>query len=112
MFLVLLIVGMPFMGVFFDHLGEQEITLRTEDNILIGEAGWTKYEIPFDTVTEVTLLDKLPERLIRKAGSSFENLIKGRFYSEETGNIRVLLDPGPGPEEPVYSRSLRNRIFL
>ncbi|MBQ2310226.1 MAG: hypothetical protein II186_06225 [Erysipelotrichales bacterium] len=96
-FLVLLIVGMPFMGVFFDHLGEQEITLRTEDDILIGEAGWTKYEIPFDTVTEVTLLDKLPERLIRKAGSSFENLIKGRFYSEETGNIRVLLDPGVPP---------------
>ena len=43
------------------------------------------------------LLEELPENLVRVNGTGMDTLLKGNFYSNETGNVKVILDPETPP---------------
>ena len=62
---VLLLLGLPFMGMGLDQMNYQPISLKTEGNVLKAEAGWTDYEIDLESADSIELLEKLPKGLSR-----------------------------------------------
>lgn len=56
-----------------------------------------KYEIALEDIEEISVLDELPNRLSRTAGTGLPNLLKGRFRCEFASRIYLSLDPTVSP---------------
>lgn len=91
------LLATPFLGVFMDNLGRQEIVITAEEQQIEAKAGMTDYKVSLEEVQEIQILEELPEGLVRKVGTGMDTLLKGRFYSPSTGNVIVMLDPTCGP---------------
>ena len=68
------------------------ISLSITDNTLIAEHWKTDYEIPVDSIFEVTLLEELP-RTSKVNGTGMDNLEKGTFRTSEDGKVQCFLNP-------------------
>ena len=94
----LILLSLPFSGIWFDGMDRQEILLEmTDSGTVHAHAGWTDYTVKTEEIEEMEVLYELPEGLSRRSGTGMEHLIKGRFTSERTGNMTVLADPTVPP---------------
>lgn len=96
-FLVLLLLAMPFMGIFIDSMGTKPIEMNVTEETVTVKSGRKVYSVEMDEIDEAVLLDKLPANLRRKWGTGMENYLEGKFSSDDTGAVTVLLDPTQAP---------------
>ncbi|MCR4951818.1 MAG: hypothetical protein K6A40_10890 [Solobacterium sp.] len=114
-FLVLTLMGLPFLGTYLDYAGRKEITVTLNDQTVTAQAGRTNYSVTLSDIENVELLEQLPDDLQRRVGTGLETLYEGRFRSTYTGDVTVLLDPGKGPfllirtEEKTYLFGVREQ---
>ncbi|MBQ1878225.1 MAG: hypothetical protein II161_05340, partial [Erysipelotrichaceae bacterium] len=94
---VLLLVCLPFMGIYGDYMSTQPIEIAVENETLKADLGMIHYDIAASDIKEIRLLETLPEGLNKVAGIGMDDLIQGRFSSTEFGNLTVLADPQKGP---------------
>lgn len=108
-FLVLLLVGMPFLGVWIMQEEAAPVELSVADGSLLGEHLYSHYDLPLERVEKAELLEELPE-VSKIAGTSMDNVKKGSFKSRELGRLKLCLDPR---EEPYLLLTLEDgSLFL
>lgn len=95
--IALMIIVLPFTGVFLSSLGEKEINIEYTSGVVSVSHGSTEYEVKTEDIKDIKLLDKLPSNMVRTMGTGMENLLKGSFSSPETGSLKVCLDPNYPP---------------
>ncbi|MBR4445054.1 MAG: hypothetical protein IKS37_04090 [Solobacterium sp.] len=91
-FLVILLAGMPVMGVWLDSLGTQPIVLSVDDRQLRASSGMTHYTIEREDIASAELREQLPERLARRFGTAMDHYLEGTF-SDTEGAVKLLCDP-------------------
>ncbi|MCR5795400.1 MAG: hypothetical protein K6G61_08700 [Solobacterium sp.] len=94
--LVLLMLGLPFMGVFMDSLGSQPIEMAVTEETVTVKSGMKTYTVEKDDIAETELLAELPA-LRRKWGTGMDTYLEGKFSSDSMGAVNVMLDPTQGP---------------
>lgn len=94
--LILILAGMPFMGVWIMREEAAAVELILEDEELVGKHLYSHYEIPLEDIREAELLEELPE-ISKVSGTSMDNVKKGNFKSRELGRMKVCLDPRESP---------------
>ena len=92
--LVLLILSLPLTLIFLD--GKPPV-LSVREETLVAASGSRSYEVALEDIAEVELREALPQRLWRSYGTATESLLRGKFTSEETGNVTLCLDPTAPP---------------
>lgn len=100
-----LLIFMPLLGGWLVLEERAEVTLSMEDTVLTAAHGGSRYEIPLDSIADAELLKALPGDLRRVVGTAMDNVLKGRFRSEEYGQLTLCLDPGNGPWLLVRTQS-------
>lgn len=68
------------------------IQLSVSGNMLIAEHWKTDYELPLDSITNVTILEELP-RTTKVNGTGMDNLQKGTFRTGADGRVQCFLNP-------------------
>ena len=91
----LLLLALPLLGVWMDHLETTPVSLTVADHVVIAAHTGKEYEIPVDTITQVEYVDTLPA-IRRVAGTGMDTVQKGN-YKTPWGSARVCLDPRTGP---------------
>ena len=94
--LILILAGMPFMGVWIMREEAAAVEVILEDEELVGNHLYSHYEIPLEDIREAKLLEELPE-ISKVSGTSMDNVKKGNFKSRELGRMKVFLDPRESP---------------
>ena len=92
----MLLLILPFTGVYGDYLSTQPIEIAVEDQTLKADLGIIHYNIDASTIKEIELLNTLPEGMQRIAGMGMDNLLQGSF-SSKIGKMTVLADPQKAP---------------
>ena len=92
-----LLLAMPFLGPALGSAGDSPIALTASADGVTAENGRTRYFVAAADIADVQLLDSLPQKLLRTAGTGMEHLLKGRFRSPDTGPCRLLVDPTVPP---------------
>ena len=92
--LVLLILSLSLTLIFLD--GKPPV-LSVREETLVAASGRRSYEVALEDIVEVELREALPQRLWRSYGTATESLLRGKFTSEETGNVTLCLDPTAPP---------------
>jgi len=82
----LMLVAMPFLGVWMWVEETTPIALVLTETELIARHTGDLYTIPFKTIESVELLDKMPFIITRQNGSSFEYMSKGKFSVAQHGS--------------------------
>ena len=91
----LMLLALPLLGVWMDHLETTPVSLTVTDAAVIAIHTGNEYEIPLDTITQVEYIDALPS-IRRVAGTGMDTVQKGN-YKTPWGSARVCLDPRTGP---------------
>lgn len=73
------------------------INLTIQNSQIVCENGFTKYDVSFEDIETVDIIDELPENMFRAFGYGGENLIKGDFSSSKINNMKVIADPHTPP---------------
>ncbi len=95
-FALILLLGLPFMGLCFDAMTAPPQPLRIEDGTLLAESWGKDYELPLEDIAEAELVGALPKGMVRVMGTGADALLKGRFRTE-WGDATLCLDPRTGP---------------
>ena len=93
----LCLLGMLAVGPWMSSLDTRPVTLTATEAELISTYGTKETRIPRAEITEVTLLDELPEHLTRSNGTSMEHVMRGRYVAHGYGGIDLCLDPAEPP---------------
>lgn len=91
----LLLLAMPLLGIWIDHLEDTPVSLSIEDSCVVALHTGPEYQIPLQDIHAVTYLEALPN-IHRIAGTGMESVQKGRFKTP-WGTARTCLDPRVGP---------------
>lgn len=91
----LLLLAMPLLGVWMDHLESTPVALELQETTVVALHTGVEYEIPLDTITHLEYVAQLPE-IGRVAGTGMDTVQKGR-YKTPWGSASVCLDPRTGP---------------
>lgn len=108
-FAALCLLGMLAIGPWMSSLDTRPVTLTATETELISTYGTKETRIPRAEITEVTLLDELPDGLSRTNGTSMEHLAYGRYFSRVYGGIDLCLDP---TEPPFLLISTAEKTYL
>ena len=108
-FAALCLLGMLAIGPWMSSLDTRPVTLTATETELISTYGTKETRIPRAEITEVTLLDELPDGLSRTNGTSMEHLAYGRYFSRVYGGIDLCLDP---TEPPFLLVQTEERTYL
>ena len=95
-FSVLLILAMPFMGVWMMHEEFTPVTLRTEGTQIVAGHTSDVYRISYGDIQSAELLSALPSGS-RTNGTGMATVLKGSFHLEGIGPCRLCLDPRCAP---------------
>lgn len=68
------------------------MSLAVQEQVLVAEHLGVEYEIPFEAVEDVTLIDELP-RCTKLNGTGMEKLYKGTFRAVDEGKCQMFLNP-------------------
>lgn len=94
--LILLLVAMPFMGVWIFYEERQPVELSYANEMLTASHTSSSYEIKLSEIESVELLTELP-RLSKVSGTGMDTVNKGLFNNNSIGSVKVCLDPRTGP---------------
>ncbi|NLH63273.1 MAG: hypothetical protein GX478_03640 [Erysipelotrichaceae bacterium] len=95
--MALLLAALPFMGIWLDSIGTQDISMQLTEPQLTVRSGSTVYRIETDEIKEAVLMDALPTNLHRRMGTGMDRYLEGKFTADEIDNVTVLLDPEVSP---------------
>ena len=96
-FAALCLLGMLAVGPWMSSLDTRPVTLTATETELVSTYGGKETCIPRTEITEVTLLDDLPEHLTRSNGTSMEHVMHGRYVARGYGSLNLCLDPTQPP---------------
>ena len=96
-FAALCLLGMLAAGPWMTSLDTRPVTLTATETELVSTYGGKETCIPRTEITEVTLLDDLPEHLTRSNGTSMEHVMYGRYVARGYGGLNLCLDPTQPP---------------
>jgi len=102
-FALLSILAMPFFGAWM--LQSESTTLRIE---LSGTQVLSYYEVELENIVSVSLMEELPDGVVRTMGIGMSHFLQGNFAMPEAPRCRFNLDPTMPPflrietEELVY----------
>lgn len=96
-FAALCLLGMLAVGPWMTSLDTRPVTLTATETELVSTYGGKETCIPRTEITEVTLLDDLPEHLTRSNGTSMEHVMYGRYVARGNGGLNLCLDPTQPP---------------
>ena len=96
-FAALCLLGMLAVGPWMTSLDTRPVTLTATETELVSTYGGKETCIPRTEITEVTLLDDLPEHLTRSNGTSMEHVMYGRYVARGYGGLNLCLDPTQPP---------------
>ncbi|MCL2662283.1 MAG: PH domain-containing protein [Oscillospiraceae bacterium] len=97
LFAVIMLAAMPFIGVWIWVEEATPTALVLTDTDLVARHVGTRYVIPLDSIESIELLTEMPTVLSRVAGSSFENLAKGRFLVSNHGTSTLCIQTNDPP---------------
>ena len=107
----LILVAMPFTGVFIDASGAKPINLQLTDSAVISSRAKVEYTVPYEEIADVQLLEELPKNMVRTFGTGMENLLKGDFNASGIGSMKVCLDPNYAPFILITTDRGQNYLF-
>ncbi len=91
----LLLLLMPFLGIWMDHMENTPVDLDITETAIIAIHTDVEYEIPLEDIAVTEYLEERPH-MNRTNGTSMETVLKGNF-STPWGASKVCLDPRTGP---------------
>jgi len=94
---VLMLAFMPFIGIWIWAEEKTPTALVLTDTALIARHTGNQYTIPLDSIDTIELLTEMPTVLSRVAGSSFDNLSKGRFLVSNHGTASLCIQTNTPP---------------
>ena len=68
-----------------------------QEKVIEVSIGSKHLSIDKESIEEVTLLEKLPDQLVRRFGTASDKFLEGSFSSKDYGALQVLLDPTTAP---------------
>lgn len=106
---VLLLLGMPFLGLWMDKLESTPVQLELRDEVVVAIHTGEEYEISIDDIAKVELCEDKP-RINRTAGTGMENVQKGLF-STPWGSAKVCLNPNVAPYLHIETVDGKHYLF-
>ena len=88
---ILVVLAMPFLGVWMDKLDTTPVGLEITSEAIISTHTDAEYEVPLDSITYVEYVAEKP-KLKRTAGTGMENVLKGLF-STPWGAASICVNP-------------------
>ena len=104
----LLLLAMPFLGVWMDNLETTPVRLEITESAIVSIHTGVEYEIPLEDITRIEYVNEKPE-LRRTAGTGMETVQKGR-YSTPWGSASICLDPRTLPY--IYVETADGKRYL
>lgn len=92
----ILLLSMPFFGVWMMDEEFTPVTLRTEGTAIVAGHTSDEYRIRYGDIESATLLDELPAGR-RTNGTGMATVLKGSFDLDGIGPCRLCLDPRSAP---------------
>lgn len=93
---LLLILSLPFMGIWLMHEEFTPVDVNIEGNMLVATHTTKKYNVPLSDISSVTLLHELPPHT-RDAGTAMDSVLKGNFTLQGIGKCKLSLNPNCPP---------------
>lgn len=91
--IALILLLMPLTGLFVNLWEKQPLSLELTENTLIAHRGSKKEKLNLSEISEIQLLDELPEHMTRNWGTASDQLMSGRYTASGLGSIQLNLDP-------------------
>ncbi len=95
--MAVIILSIPFIMPITNAVFDKPPVISVAADEISAKSGWTKYEIQFDDIKSVKLINKLPDGLVRVNGTGMEDLLTGNFKSDTEKNMKLCLDPTVSP---------------
>ena len=105
----LLLLAMPFLGVWMDNLETTPVRLELTESAIVSIHTGVEYEIPLEDITCIEYINEKP-KLRRTAGTGMETVQKGR-YSTPWGSASICLDPRALPYIYVETSDGKRYLF-
>ena len=110
LFLLILILALPFTGPAMNVYYKQPIKIEITKDEVEASQGITNYRIKLSDIKDVELIDELSDDLIRVNGTSFDDLLKGDFR-DGNENLTLLLRPNSKPFIRVTDKNGKVFVF-
>lgn len=95
-FVVLILLSMPFVGVWLMNEEFTPVRLEAGAQSITARHTAVVYELPYSDIQSAYLLDTLPQGN-RTMGTAMDTVLKGRFNLTGIGTCRLSLDPQVSP---------------
>jgi len=106
--LLLLLLAMPFIGVWMDKLETTPVGISISTEAVISTHTGVEYEVPLDSIVYVEYVAEKP-KLKRTAGTGMESVQKGRFGTP-WGSASICVDPRTLPY--IYLETDEGKRYL
>ena len=110
LFLLILILALPFTGPAMNVYYKQPIKIEITKDEVEASQGITNYRIKLSDIKNVELIDELSDDLVRVNGTSFDDLLKGDFRDGKE-NLVLLLRPESKPFIRVTDKNGKVFVF-
>lgn len=105
------LLGLPFLGVYISSDIKAPIVMDVKNQHLLVDRGSDSYDIKIDNISQIVLLDELPDNLRKINGLNADSVYSGEYSARDYGNVEVCLDPGIKPYMMVSTKSGEKYIF-
>ena len=109
LFLLILILALPFTGPAMNVYYKQPIKIEVTKDEVEASQGITNYRIKLSDIKNVELIDELSDDLVRVNGTSFDDLLKGDFR-DGNENLTLMLRPNSKPFIRITDKN--GKIFV
>lgn len=109
LFLLILILALPFTGPAMNVYYKQPIKIEVTKDEVEASQGITNYRIKLSDIKNVELIDELSDDLVRVNGTSFDDLLKGDFRDGKE-NLTLMLRPNSKPFIRITDKN--GKIFV
>ena len=110
LFLLILILALPFTGPAMNVYYKQPIKIEVTKDEVEASQGITNYRIKLSDIKNVELINELSDDLVRVNGTSFDDLLKGDFR-DGNENLVLLLRPESKPFIRITDKNGKVFVF-
>ena len=110
LFLLILILALPFTGPAMNVYYKQPINIEVTKDEVEASQGITNYRIKLSDIKNVELINELSDDLVRVNGTSFDDLLKGDFR-DGNENLVLLLRPESKPFIRITDKNGKVFVF-
>lgn len=96
LFTLLLLLAMPFLGVWMMSEEFTPVSLSLKGDALVARHTGTVYELPIGQIKQLGLIEQLPSGS-RTMGTEMSSVLKGSFKLDGIGSCRLCVDPRTPP---------------